>query len=165
MNCAGCCSRSNTLSLTFTAMPRFARLFEAAEDILEAYRDALKRRDADGALKLWLDEDSVSFILPDGQRLNGHEQLRGCLDALVEKNPVWIECLSQQVHSSLGVSIFEATEALRFSATATEADLYVHTTYVLMQNHEGWRIAHVHSSQAAEERVAASIASVTHSLH
>ncbi|NNB92291.1 SnoaL-like domain-containing protein, partial [Corallococcus exiguus] len=38
-------------------------------------------------------------------------------------------------------------------------------TYVLMQNHEGWRIAHVHSSQAAEERVAASIASVTHSLH
>ena len=30
---------------------------------------------------------------------------------------------------------------------------------------EGWRIAHVHSSQAAEERVAASIASVTHSLH
>ena len=67
--------------------------------------------------------------------------------------------------SSLGVSIFEATEALRFSATATEADLYVHTTYVLMQNHEGWRIAHVHSSQAAEERVAASIASVTHSLH
>ena len=165
MNCAGCCSRSNTLSLTFTAMPRFARLFEAAEDILEAYREALKRRDADGALKLWLDEDSVSFILPDGQRLNGHEQLRGCLDALVETNPVWIECLSQQVHSSLGVSIFEATEALRFSATATEADLYVHTTYVLMQNHEGWRIAHVHSSQAAEERVAASIASVTHSLH
>jgi len=150
MNCAGCCSRSSTLSLTFTAMPRFARLFEAAEDILEAYRDALKRRDADGALKLWLDEDSVSFILPDGQRLHGHEQLRGCLDALVEKNPVWIECL---------------TEALRFSATATEADLYVHTTYVLMQNHEGWRIAHVHSSQAAEERVAASIASVTHSLH
>ena len=165
MNCAGCCSRSSTLSLTFTAMPRFARLFEAAEDILEAYRDALKRRDADGALRLWLDEDSVSFILPDGQRLHGHEQLRGCLDALVEKNPVWIECLSQQVHSSLGVSIFEATEALRFSATATEADLYVHTTYVLMQNHEGWRIAHVHSSQAAEERVAASIASVTHSLH
>ena len=61
-------------------MPRFARLFEAAEDILEAYRDALKRRDADGALRLWLDEDSVSFILPDGQRLHGHEQLRGCLD-------------------------------------------------------------------------------------
>ena len=51
------------------------------------------------------------------------------------------------------------------AVTATEADLYVHTTYVLMQNHEGWRIAHVHSSQAAEERVAASMASVTHSLH
>ena len=61
--------------------------------------------------------------------------------------------------------IFEATEALRFSENATEASLYVHTTYVLMQNHEGWRIAHVHSSQAAEERVAASIASVAHSLH
>lgn len=30
-------------------MPRFARLFEAAEDILDAYREALKRRDADSA--------------------------------------------------------------------------------------------------------------------
>ena len=165
MNCAGCCSRSNTLSLTSTAMPRFARLFEAAEDILEAYRDALKRRDADGALKLWLDEDSVSFILPDGQRLHGHEQLRGCLDALVEKNPVWIECLSQQVHSSLGVSIFEATEALRFSATATEADLYVHTTYVLMQNHEGWRLAHIHCSPANAVQVAAVAAAPGQALH
>ena len=53
-------------------MPRFARLFDSAEDIVDAFREAMKLRDADGALRLWLDEDSVTCVMPDGQRLIGH---------------------------------------------------------------------------------------------
>ena len=52
-------------------MPRFARLFDSAEDIVEAYRDALVARDAEGALRLWLDEDSITCVMPDGHRLIG----------------------------------------------------------------------------------------------
>ena len=52
-------------------MPRFARLFDSAEDIVDAFREAMKLRDADGALRLWLDEDSVTCVMPDGQRLIG----------------------------------------------------------------------------------------------
>ena len=86
-------------------------------------------------------------------RLSGNDYLfRGVRDAmnrLLSERVIWIEAISTVSHSSLGVSIFEAVEALRFDEKATEANLFVHTTYVLLQNHEGWRIAHVHCSEAS----------------
>lgn len=146
-------------------MPRFARLFDSAEDIVEAFREALKMRDADGALRLWLDEDSITCVMPDGKRLIGHEPLRQMFLEMLDRQPVLIDVLETSSHSTLGVSIFDVTEALRFGVNRVEADLYVHTTYVLMQNHEGWRIAHIHCSQANAARVAISTATSKQALH
>jgi uncharacterized protein (TIGR02246 family) len=146
-------------------MPRFARLFEAAEDILDAYREAMKRGDADSVLRLWLDEDSVSCITPDGQRLMGHEQLRQAFTRLLQQRPLWIEVIDVESHASLGVSIFRVTEALRVNESATEADLFVHTTYILLQNHEGWRIAHIHCSTANQDQLAQGVGGIAYSLH
>lgn len=146
-------------------MPRFARLFDSAEDIVEAFREALKLRDAEGALRLWLDEDSVTCVLPDGQRLIGHESLRQAFQSLLDKQPVLIDAIDTSSHATMGVSIFDVTEALRFDVKHVEADLYVHTTYVLMQNHEGWRLAHVHCSPANATQVAISTATAGQALH
>lgn len=148
-------------------MPRFARLFDAAEDILDAWREALQRRDLESALQLWLDEESVSCVLPNGQRLSGHAALRAAFAKLLEARPMWIEPLEVMTHTSIGVAIFEVVEALRFTEDSTEADLYVHTTYVLMQNHAGWRFAHMHCSPALESEIVAvaSTASRSHALH
>jgi uncharacterized protein (TIGR02246 family) len=146
-------------------MPRFARLFDSADDIVQAFREAMKLRDAEGALRLWLDEDSVTCVTPDGQRLIGHEHLRQAFCALLEKQPVLIDAIETNSHATLGVSIFDVTEALRFSADHVEADLYVHTTYVLMQNHEGWRLAHIHSSPANAAQVAIAATATGQALH
>lgn len=146
-------------------MPRFARLFDSAEDIVDAFREALKLRDADGALRLWLDEDSITCVMPDGQRLIGHDDLRQAFMQLLDRRPVLVDVLESSSHSTLGVSIFDVTEALRFDAERVEADLYVHTTYVLMQNHEGWRIAHIHCSPANPARVTIAAATAKQALH
>ncbi|WP_434033169.1 YybH family protein [Cupriavidus sp. a3] len=146
-------------------MPRFARLFDSAEDIVEAFREALKQRDAEGALRLWLDEDSITCVLPDGQRMIGHEQLRQAFSHLLEEQPVLVDAIETSSHASMAVSIFDVTEALRFGSDRVEADLYVHTTYVLMQNHEGWRLAHVHCSPANAVQVAAVAAAPGQALH
>jgi len=146
-------------------MPRFARLFDSAEDIVDAFREAMKLRDAEGALRLWLDEDSVTCVMPDGQRLIGHDSLRQAFAHLLEEQPVLIDAIETSSHSSLGVSIFDVTEALRFGEGRVEADLFVHTTYVLMQNHEGWRLAHIHCSPANAVQVAAVAAAPGQALH
>ena len=82
-------------------MPRFARLFDSAEDIVEAFREALKRRDAEGALRLWLDEDSITCVLPDGQRMIGHEQLRQAFSQLLEEQPVLVDAIETSSHASM----------------------------------------------------------------
>jgi ketosteroid isomerase-like protein len=148
-------------------MPRFARLFEAAEDILDEYRLAMKRRDVEGVLRLWLDEDGISAVLPNGQRLDGHSALRDALGRLLAQKVVWIDPIHSVSHHTMGVSVFEATEALRFDECALEAELFVHTTYVLIQNHEGWRIAHLHSSPASGEVGLAPVSGIStqHALH
>lgn len=146
-------------------MPRFARLFDSAEDIVDAFREALKLRDAEGALRLWLDEDSITCVMPDGRRVIGHEDLRKAFLQLLDRAPVLVDALETSSHATLGVSIFDVTEALRFGIDRVEADLYVHTTYVLMQNHEGWRIAHIHCSQANAARVTIAAATAKQALH
>ncbi|EHP42857.1 hypothetical protein OR16_12118 [Cupriavidus basilensis OR16] len=146
-------------------MPRFARLFDSAEDIVEAFREAMKLRDADGALRLWLDEDSVTCVMPDGQRLIGHEHLRQAFAQLLDVQPVLIDVMETSSHTSMGVAIFDVTEALRFGDDRVEADLYVHTTYVLMQNHEGWRLAHIHCSPANAAQVATVSTAPGQALH
>jgi len=146
-------------------MPRFARLFDSAEDIVDAFREAMKLRDTESVLRLWIDEDSVTCVLPDGQRLIGHDHLRQSFAQLLEEQPVLIDAIETNSHATFGVAIFDVTEALRFGADRVEADLYVHTTYVLMQNHEGWRIAHIHCSPANAAQVAVLAATPGQALH
>nr|CAA64754.1 rfaF [Ralstonia solanacearum K60] len=81
------------------------------------------------------------------------------LDALVEKQPVWIECLTSR-STPRSACRSSKRPSLRFSEDATEASLYVHTTYVLMQNHEGWRIA-----STPARRPKSAWRSIAHSLH
>jgi len=63
-------------------MPNLARLFHNADEVVDAWREALKRRDVTAALALWLDDDSITCVLPEGQRLSGHAEIRGGLRAL-----------------------------------------------------------------------------------
>ena len=57
-------------------MPRRARLFHNVDEVIENWYLALKKGDLEKALSLWFDEDTVTCILPDGVRLNGHSELR-----------------------------------------------------------------------------------------
>ena len=41
-------------------MPKLARLFQNADDVVEAWRDALSHRDVQSALDIWLDDDSIT---------------------------------------------------------------------------------------------------------
>jgi ketosteroid isomerase-like protein len=42
-------------------MPNLARLFHNADDVVEAWREALRHRDVKAALDIWLDDDSITL--------------------------------------------------------------------------------------------------------
>lgn len=82
-------------------MPRFARLFEAAADTLNAYYQAIADANVDALMALWIDEDFASCIWADGSHLHGLEQIRSGLGARLSTQPATIEPLDIRVYLSL----------------------------------------------------------------
>ena len=79
-------------------MPRFARLFEAAADTLNAYYQAIADANVDALMALWIDEDFASCIWADGSHLHGLEQIRSGLGARLSTQPATIEPLDIRVY-------------------------------------------------------------------
>ena len=102
--------------------------------------------------------------LPSGQRLCGHAQLREAFGQLLGERAVHCDAIETTTQASLGMAIFETVEAMRFDTATSDAEAFVHNTYVLMQHHDGWRIAHLHSSPAHEVTLSTS-AMTSHALH
>lgn len=132
-------------------MPRFVRLFDAAADTITAFYDALRRGQTDQAMLLWANEDFVSYVLPDGMRLAGLEQIRQGLAEQLAQSVILIEPVETAEYDTVGTVIHTATEALRSGAGtsgSTPAALarLIHTTYVLVHDGGDWRFAHIHSS-------------------
>ncbi|CFV74901.1 alternative dihydrofolate reductase 3 [Burkholderia pseudomallei] len=92
-------------------MPRFARLFEAAADTLNAYYQAVADANLDALMVLWIDEDFASCIWSDGTHLHGLEQIRSGFGARLSTQPVTIEPLDIRVYDSLGTVVYTVAEA------------------------------------------------------
>ncbi|MDO8714855.1 MAG: nuclear transport factor 2 family protein [Polynucleobacter sp.] len=144
-------------------MSKLARLFHNADEVVEALRDALKHRDVKGALAIWLDDDSITCVLPEGQRLSGHAEIRAGLERLLAKQALFLEPISCMSHSVLGAAVYDTTEAVHLKADQIEAAFFLNITLVLLQDSQGWRIAHLHASHSTEDAFDAP--STPHGLH
>lgn len=144
-------------------MPNLARLFHNADEVVDAWREALRRRDVTGALALWLDDDSITCVLPEGQRLSGHTEIRGGLERLLTKQALFLEPIACISHSTLGTAIYDTTEAVHLHANQIESAFFLNITLVVLQDNHGWRIAHLHASHSAD--VSPNAPSTAHGLH
>jgi uncharacterized protein (TIGR02246 family) len=133
-------------------MPRFARLFEAATDTLNAFYQAIADGDVDGLMALWIDEDFASFVTSGGAHWHGIESIRNGLVALQSAKalPASVEALDVRVYDSLGTVVYAVAEAHR-SADPLVAPRMVYATYVLVHERGEWRIAHVHASPMPDD--------------
>jgi ketosteroid isomerase-like protein len=144
-------------------MPNLARLFHNPDEVVDALRESLKHRDVKGVLAIWLDDDSITCVLPEGQRLSGHTEIRAGLERLLAKQALFLEPIACISHSVLGAAIYDTTEAVHLRADQIEAEFFLNITLVLLQDSQGWRIAHLHASHSTEETFDAP--STAHGLH
>ena len=94
-------------------MPRQARLFQMPEEVIDAFRESLHRKDLDRSLDLWMDEDSITCILPDGRRLSGHAELRDGLKQILDDHFLWVDPIQSIAHAAMGIAFFDTCEAVR----------------------------------------------------
>lgn len=133
-------------------MPRFARLFEAAADTLNAFYQTVADGSIDALMALWIDEDFSSYVHSDGEHWHGVDQIRAGLLAAAGARTLAtaIEPLDVRVYDSLGTVVYTVAEAHRFAEPAAQPRM-VYTTYVMVHERGEWRIAHVHSSPMPEQ--------------
>ncbi|PLZ00800.1 hypothetical protein CY652_19270 [Burkholderia sp. WAC0059] len=131
-------------------MPRFAHIFEAAADTLNAWYQAVAELNVDSLMSLWIDEEFVSCICADGSHLHGLPSIRAGLLAQFSAAPVSIEPLDIRVYDSLGTVVYAIAEAHR-CADPNAVPRLVFTTYVMVHERGEWRIAHIHSSRMPED--------------
>ncbi|AIS86857.1 nuclear transport factor 2 family protein [Burkholderia pseudomallei] len=142
-------------------MPRFARLFEAAADTLNAYYQAVADANLDALMVLWIDEDFASCIWSDGTHLHDLEQIRSGFGARLSTQPVTIEPLDIRVYDSLGTVVYTVAEAHQQADLAAEPQM-VFTTYVMIHERGEWRIAHIHASPIPEQTATQFAAKIRH---
>src|SRR5580704_12905001 len=131
-------------------MPRFAHIFEAAADTLNAYYQAVAEVNIDNLMGLWIDEEFVSCICAEGSHLHGLDNIRAGLTAQLEAKPVSIEPLDIRVYDSLGTVVYAIAEAHR-PTEAGGVPLMVFSTYVMVHERGEWRIAHIHASAMPDD--------------
>jgi uncharacterized protein (TIGR02246 family) len=130
-------------------MPRFARLFDAAADTLNAYYQAIADGNLDGVMELWIDEEMVSCISADGAHMHGLESIRTGLAQQFKTRRLSIEALDIRVYDSLGTVVYAIAEAHRPASLAEQPEM-VFATYVMVHERGTWRIAHIHASPMPE---------------
>jgi ketosteroid isomerase-like protein len=148
-------------------MPRFAHIFEAAADTLNAYYQAVSEVNIDSLMSLWIDEEFASCICADGSHLHGLESIRAGLAIQLELAPVSIEPVDIRVYDSLGTVVYAIAEAHR-PADPKAAPTMVFTTYVMVHERGEWKIAHIHASAMPNEAATQFAAKMRHgqgSLH
>src|SRR5471032_1200744 len=131
-------------------MPRFARIFEAAADTLNAYYQAVAEGNIDSIMALWIDEEFATFICADGSHLSGLDSIRAGVVTQLENRPVSIEPLDIRVYDSLGTVVYAIAEAHRPADPKATPNM-VSTTYVMVHERGEWRIAHIHASPMPNE--------------
>ena len=142
-------------------MPRFARLFEAAADTLNAYYQAVAEGNIDSVMALWIDEEFASFICADGSHLSGLDSIRAGLVTQFENHPLTVEPLDIRVYDSLGTVVYAIAEAHQPSEPDT-SPVMVFSTYVMVHERGEWRIAHIHASPMPEATAAQFTAKLRH---
>jgi hypothetical protein len=148
-------------------MPRFAHIFEAAADTLNAYYQAVAEVNIDSLMGLWIDEEFASCICADGSHLHGLDSIRAGLTVQLELAPVSIEPVDIRVYDSLGTVVYAIAEAHR-PAGRTATPNMVFTTYVMVHERGEWKIAHIHASAMPNEAASQFAAKMRHgqgSLH
>ena len=142
-------------------MPRFARLFEAAADTLNAYYQAIAEASIDSVMALWIDEEFATFICADGSHLSGLDSIRAGLSTQLDTAPITIEPLDIRVYDSLGTVVYAIAEAHQ-PAEPGSSPIMVFSTYVMVHERGEWRIAHIHASAMPDEAAGQVAAKMRH---
>ena len=121
-------------------------LFVSAAECEQAFYEALEGADADAVNELWLDDDDVCCVHPNGPRLLGYAAVAASWRALLSNGPVQVRASARKTLETPAVSVHNVIERIELLTDDGPRRAYVIVTNVFVKTAQGWRMVAHHAS-------------------
>lgn len=130
-------------------MPRTkvqASLERGADDIEQAFYEALQAGDIERLMACWADEDEVVCVHPGGPRLVGAGSIRATFDSMFAAGSIQAHPLKVRKFDTPNCSVHSVLERVDLMTDDGLRHAYVLATNVYIRTPQGWRLLVHHAS-------------------
>lgn len=125
-------------------------IFARAEDVENAFYEAIARADLDALMSVWADDEEVVCIHPTGQRLCGVAAIQDSWRAIFSGNSSLTVRITRSVRwSGMLIAVHSVVETFYLGNEPTPHGPML-ATNVFQRGANGWRLLSHHASAAAE---------------
>ena len=125
-------------------------IFTTAEDVEDAFYEAIGRGDLDALMSVWADDEEIVCIHPTGLRLVGHVAIRDSWRIIFANNPrltVQVKCSVRW--KGVLLDVHSVIETLYLGDEPTPHGPML-STNVFQRGGSGWRLLAHHTSAATD---------------
>lgn len=130
-------------------------LFASPEECEQAFYEALESADAEAVMDLWLDDDDVVCIHPNGPRLLGYAAVRASWTAVLANGPLHIRCGARKSLDTPTVAVHSVVEEVVVTQGQSRQVIGLLATNAYVKTPAGWKMVLHHSAPAGAETAAA----------
>ena len=145
-------------------MPTPAKLMSSAEDVENAFYDAIARADLESLMALWAEDEEIVCVHPGAPRLQGHAAIRESWEMIFERGPVHIRPRQLHISNNLPCSVHNLIEEVKTPDDPDWQEAHILATNVYLKTPQGWRIV-IHHASVAPGKAADDLGSAAAMLH
>jgi ketosteroid isomerase-like protein len=123
-------------------------LFASPEECEHAFYEALEAADVDAVVDLWLEDDDVVCIHPNGPRLLGFAAVRSSWAAILANGPLHVRGTLRKSLDTPTVAVHNVIEEVLVGQGTAQQVVSVLATNVYVKTNSGWKMVLHHGSQA-----------------
>lgn len=123
----------------------------SADDIEQAFYDALQRGDVERVMAIWSDEDEIACVHPGGPRLIGAAAIRASFEAILGAGGLQARVHRLRRLELPGAAVHHVVEEVSGMTEEGPRTAYVVATNAYVKGPHGWRMVLHHASTAIGE--------------
>jgi ketosteroid isomerase-like protein len=128
-------------------------MFASAEECERSFYEAMDAADIEAMADLWLDDDDVCCIHPNGPRLIGYAAVKASWHAILSNGPVHLRVANRKSLDTPTVVTSNVVEETTVVRGRDQQVVHMIATNVMVKTNAGWKMVLHHASPAPGGRV------------
>jgi ketosteroid isomerase-like protein len=131
-------------------------LFASPEECERAFYEALEAADVEAVTDLWMDDEDVVCVHPNGPRLLGTAAVRASWAAILSNGPLHVRGTMRKSLDTPTVAVHNVIEEVVVGQGKTQQVVSVVATNAYVKTSAGWKMVLHHASQSNSQEVVSS---------